>query len=173
LKYSHLSQQGSQPPTVPDLPEVTITSTSLPPIFSLGILDYSSAGLGGYSALTDEILSLGGNERTMYGLPSIISHLPAGVAGAAPVIQMTSQLKNGDVTGAIQTGGSGVGGIAGAEAGAEAGVFFAPPSYDAVTSLIFGVAGGLGGSLAGGLTAGTVINAASNVSFTPSTPYPY
>lgn len=95
------------------------------------------------------------------------------MAGAATVIQMASQLKNGDVSGAIKTGGSGLGGITGAEAGAEGGLFLVPPPYDAATALIGGVAGALGGSVAGQMITGFAINAASKISFTPSIAYPY
>lgn len=108
------------------------------------------SGLGAYSALSGNLLRLGGYESPKlgvieYGLPSLISDLPSAVAGIATVMQMSVQLQNGDIPGAIQTGGSGIGGIAGGEAGAEIGGAIGTP---------FGGVGGVVGALAGGLVGG-------------------
>jgi hypothetical protein len=139
--------------TITPTAQYEYTSGSLS--YSLGASDYVYAGLGAYSSLSGNLLRLGGYESPKlagieYGLPSVISDLPSAVVGVATVMQMTSQLQNGDVPAAIQTGGSGIGGIAGSEGGAEFGLMMAPPPWDVATSAIGAFIGGIGGSQFGG-----------------------
>lgn len=139
--------------------------------YSLGASEYVYAGLGAYSALSGSLLKLGGYESPRlagieYGLPTAISDLPTAVVGIATMIQMTSQLESGDVSGAVETGGSGLGGTFGGSFGAEVGGAIGAP-FGGVGAVVGGLAGGffggLGGSYVGGAGASFLYNNASAV----------
>lgn len=131
--------------------------------YSLGVQDYVYSGLGGYSALSENLLEVVGYKSTKilgkldFSLPSNISDLPNGVAGVATFFEAYGQYENGDFYGAAQTSGSGLGGIVGGNYGAEVGGAVGSPFGPVgigVGAVVGGVMGGLGGSYVGGTTAG-------------------
>lgn len=164
--------QQSNPISPATLPTVTVTATTVPSglgniNYSLGIQDYVYSGLGGYSALSENLLeAVGYKSARMLGnldlsLPSNISDLPNGVAGVATFFEAYGQYENGDYYDAAQTSGSGLGGIFGGNYGVDVGGALGSsfgPVGTGVGAVVGGVIGGLGGSYVGGATAGYLYN---------------
>jgi RHS repeat-associated protein len=176
--------QQSNPPTVtiPGL-NVSINSTydwssasSLD--YSLSVQDYVYAGLGGYSGLSRKLLESAGYESAQmlgkldFSLPSNIVDLPNGVAGVATIFEAYVQYENGDYYGAVQTSGSGLGGIYGGNLGVDIGAGFGSafsPAGTIVGGFVGGFIGGIGGSYVGGNAAGILYNNAYTIGNTLST----
>lgn len=165
-------QQSNYPTvTIPGL-QATISSTyessnlgSLD--YSLTVQDYVYSGLGGYSGVSAKLLeSVGYKSAQMLGkldlsLPSNIMDFPSGVAGVATLFEAYSQYENGDYYGAVQTSGSGLGGIFGGNLGVEVGGALGSafgPVGTAVGAFSGGALGGIGGSYVGGNVAGYLYN---------------
>jgi hypothetical protein len=161
------------------LDQITVTAQKLNGgSFSLSSEDYYSALPGVYTSLSDvglERLGIGSASRwgIKYGLPSLVSDIPGGLASVYGAVQTYQAYDNGDYLAATQAGGATLGGIGGAELGAFLRSFGGP--IDFVTVPLGAVAFGLVGAYGGGNVLGSIYNNGFDGSiggFSPPPPSP-
>ncbi len=118
----------------------------------LGAGDYLGAFLGGYTAITDNLIEKSGigssaKYGVKYGVGSLVSDMPNAVGGTLSLLDTANSYHGGDYEGAFNNGTSGLGAIGGAEAGAAVGALGGPLAPATVP--IGTVVGALGGAYGG------------------------
>jgi hypothetical protein len=145
----------------------------------LGPDDYYSSLAGVYTSLTDVGLERLGIESSAiygvkYGLPSLVSDLPGGIASTIGLVQTFNAYNNGDYLLASQAGGATLGGIGGSEFGAFLGSFGGPaaPVTVPLGAVVVGLVGAYGGANLFGSIYNNGFMPLDHLN-TPNPPFPY